>query len=280
MCAGTSRLGSICLASALVIGLASTSIGSVTGYYYSASVSVSAQVQGNGIGGIYAYTEHYEDQDSDVVSGAAPVSAQVEAAAGPDGYVWIPGEYPEYPRATSAAQANSLGLNIDCYGNHGAVGDDMRCSVNAYAEASAEARFEIAETDSWVLSLSGWGSGPWVSGDISASLFDANLSLVQEWGKTWYFADHAFMLSATDTFSSGTYYLYLTAWGSALSTNSEADSADVWIKACVTPIPAPGAIPLVGLGLCLLRLLRPSHRATEGPVQRRSISRETMPATI
>jgi hypothetical protein len=252
-------LKGMCLASLVVLGAASMSAGSVTGTYYAANIQVAASVQGNGMGGPYAYTEHYTDQDMDSASGATPVALHVSAAACPDDYVWPTNGGALYPSCSCDASADFLSLNIDCGTSHGQLGWDDRCSVGAYSQGSAEGRFEISQTDNWTLLLSGEGTGPWLSGDIGAQLFDSNMSLLREWDKTWD-SDHWFRLSSTDTFASGTYYLYLTASGSAYSSRDENDSAGVWINAQIqcapAPVPVPGALLLGGIGVGLVRWFR------------------------
>jgi hypothetical protein len=165
------------------------------------------------------------------------------------------GRYPYYPRANSNAFAGFLSIGMSCSGSDGSIGLDSRCSASGTANGSAEARFEIDQTDNWTLSLTGQGFGPWLTGDIGAELFDSNMSSVHQWSKTWS-DDHMFTLSSTGTFSCGTYYLYLWASGSACAIYGEPDSANVWIQAQVQSIPAPGVLLLGGIGLGLVRWFR------------------------
>jgi hypothetical protein len=247
----------VCLSSLAAI-LCSTALspGSVTGTYYGVSTEASASIQPIGWPG---YTEDYDDQNADSFSGPTPVSLHVEAKAGPDDYVWPTNGYARYPSGSADASADFLSLNVSCDTSDGWLTMSGGYASSAYSEAHTEARFEINQTDNWTLMLSGQGNGPWINGDIGAQLFDSNMSLVQEWDKTWTaggLAERWFTLSSTDTFACGTYYLHLTAWGSACATYGEPDHTRVWINAQVMPIPAPGALLLAGIGLGCLRRLR------------------------
>jgi hypothetical protein len=245
----------VCLLS-LVMAMCSVpaSAGSVTGTYYSTSVAATATLKGNGYGGPYAITADYADADTGGATGTTPVSSQIFVMACPDDYVWDGHDY-TYPRASATATADFLSVGMDCGANDGLMGLDERCDTSATANGSASAHFLISQTDSWTLTLSGLGTGPWLTGDMGAELFDSNMSSLHRWTRTWS-DDHTFRLSSTDTFASGTYYLYLWASGSACAIYGEPDSANVQITAQIQCVPAPGVLLLGGIGAGLAGALR------------------------
>ncbi len=238
-----------------VLGSASVSAGSVTGYYYAVSAEASADLQGTGMGGPYAFTDHYWDHQTASAAAGTPASVDVGAVAGPPDRTEVWG----YPRGSSQASTGFLSVDAGSSAHSWAwgAGPPEAWSASAEANAGAEARFEVNQTDSWVLSLSGFGVGMWVAkGDISAALFDSSMSLVREWHKTL-IDDGSFGLSSNAVFSGGTYYLYLMASSRAYTVMQNDDDADfAQLRAQISPIPAPGALVLGGVGAAWVGWLR------------------------